>query len=137
MLLALWHAHFEQGEAPPPPPTPPKEGISSGGGIGYGWKTSPENNELYQKYKRQKDEEERLERESKEVKLRPKTKDLAEPITVNSDLRDKRIASRFLEAAIEQELENYELILDQQEQEKIALLLKKQDDELALILLLS
>lgn len=136
MLLALWHAHFEQGEPPSPPPSPPTEGISSGGGIGYGWNTSPKNNELYKKYVKQKEEEERLERESKEVKLNPKTEDLAEPIKANSDLRDKRIAARFLNSAIDQQLENYALTLEQENQAKQAALLKKQDEELALILLL-
>lgn len=125
---------YKTDDAPIPPTPPPAEGISGGGGVGYGWNTSPKNNELYKKFERQK---EREELESKAAELKPKTENLAEPIKPNSDLRDKRIAERFVKAAIEQELENYALTLEQENQAKQAALLKKQDEELALILLLS
>lgn len=114
MLLALWHAHFEQGEAPPVP-------IVRNGGALNKWYA-------YDPPEEQKEKaEEFVEEYVQELKTSPKEIDI-EPIVLKRIDAIDLLGSAIIQEAIRQaEIEYYNYLARR----------RKIDDETALLLLLN
>lgn len=110
MLLALWHAHFEQGEAPPVP-------IVRNGGALNKWYA-------YDLPEEQKEKaEEFVEEYVQELKVSPKKTDIAPIVLKRIDAVDLLNTAIIQEAIRQAEIEYYTYLARRRQDEETALLL--------------